>query len=345
MLSRLFIRNYALIKSLEITMDKGLNIITGETGAGKSILLGALGMLMGNRADSKSLYDESEKCIIEGEFEISSYNLEEMFDEENLDYEGTCIIRRELSQGGKSRAFINDTPVNLETLKNITSRLIDIHSQHDTIQLGSSNYQLDIVDILAENQNLKEKFKESFKRFRQSEKKYNELIENSSAFKKEYDFDKFLFDELEKANLESGEQENLEAELNINENAEEVKTKLSEVSFILSDSEQSVLSGLRNVNISINSISKYSEKYASLKERLDSSVVELKDIVAEVEAEAENVAFDPEKIETIKERLSLIYSLQKKHTVRTVEELVEIRNSLGAKLEKILNLDDEIQEP
>jgi DNA repair protein RecN (Recombination protein N) len=343
MLSRLFIRNYALIKSLEITMDKGLNIITGETGAGKSILLGALGMLMGNRADSKSLYDESEKCIIEGEFEISSYNLEEMFDEENLDYEGTCIIRRELSQGGKSRAFINDTPVNLETLKNITSRLIDIHSQHDTIQLGSSNYQLDIVDILAENQNLKEKFKESFKRFRQSEKKYNELIENSSAFKKEYDFDKFLFDELEKANLESGEQENLEAELNINENAEEVKTKLSEVSFILSDSEQSVLSGLRNVNISINSISKYSEKYASLKERLDSSVVELKDIVAEVEAEAENVAFDPEKIETIKERLSLIYSLQKKHTVRTVEELVEIRNSLGAKLEKILNLDDEIQ--
>jgi DNA repair protein RecN (Recombination protein N) len=344
MLSRLFIKNYALIKSLEITMDKGLNIITGETGAGKSILLGALGMLMGNRADSKSLYDENEKCIIEGEFEISSYHLAELFEEESLDYEGNCIIRRELSQGGKSRAFINDTPVNLDTLKTITSRLIDIHSQHDTIQLGSSNYQLDIIDILAENQNLKELFKEAYRKFRHSEKKYNELIENSAAFKKEYDFDKFLFDELVKANLEAGEQESLEAELNINENAEEVKTKLSEISFKLSDSEQSILSGLHSVNSSINSISKYSEKYAALKQRLDSSVVELKDILAEVETEAEGVIFDPEKIEAIKERLSLIYNLQKKHGVRTLEELIEIKKTLGAKLEKVLNLDDEIED-
>jgi DNA repair protein RecN (Recombination protein N) len=344
MLSKLFIKNYALIKSLEISLAQGLNIITGETGAGKSILLGALGLLMGNRADSKSLYDENEKCIVEGEFEISSYNLQELFDDENLDFEGTCIIRRELSQGGKSRAFINDTPVNLESLKRITSRLIDIHSQHDTIQLGSSNYQLDIVDILAENKSLKEKFQASYKQFKKAQDNYNELILSSSSIKKEYDFDKFLFDELTKAKLEDGEQEILESELAINENAEEVKTKLSEVTFILSESEQSILSGLYSINSSINSISKYSEKYVALKERLESSVVELKDILGEVENETESVSFDPSKIESIKERLSLIYSLQKKHSVRTVAELLSIQETLQKKLDKVLNLDDEIED-
>ncbi|HYG41031.1 MAG TPA: DNA repair protein RecN [Cytophagales bacterium] len=343
MLSKLFIKNYALIKSLEISLSEGLNIITGETGAGKSILLGALGLLMGNRADSKSLYDENEKCIVEGEFDISGYGLKELFEEESLDYEANCLIRREISIGGKSRAFINDTPVNLDTLKTISARLIDIHSQHDTLLLGSANYQLDIIDILCGNASLKKDFSEAYKTYKKSEEVYKNIIQESASFKKEYDFDKFLFDELEKAKLESGEQDSLETELNINEHAEEVKIKLSEITFLMNSADQSVLSGLYSVSNLISSLSKFSEKYNSLKIRIESAVIELKDISGEIESEAETIHYDPQKIEKIKDRLGLIYTLQKKHNVKSVDELIQIESALQLKLEKILNLDEEIE--
>lgn len=344
MLSKLFIKNYALIQSLEISLTKGLNIITGETGAGKSILLGALGLLMGNRADSKSLYDENEKCIVEGEFDISSYNLNDLFKQEDLDYEQVCTIRREISSGGKSRAFINDTPVNLDTLKSISGRLIDIHSQHDTIMLGSSNYQLDIIDILCDNLALKRDFIEAYKRYKRSEQEYRELVENSISLKREYDFDKFLFEELEKAELVADEQELLEADLNINENAEEVKIKLSEISFLLNNADQSILSNIYTVSTLINGLSKFSEKFQDLKNRIDSSLIELKDITSEIENEAESVFYDPLKIENIKERLSLIYTLQKKHSVSQISDLIKIQSDLHSKLEKVQNLEEEIAE-
>ena len=342
MLSKLYIKNYALIKNLEINFDEGLNIITGETGAGKSILLGALGLLLGSRADTKTLYDESEKCVVEGEFDISKYELRQIFEDEDLDYEQTCFIRREISAGGKSRAFINDTPVNLDALRKVATRLIDIHSQHDTILLGSNTYQLAIVDTLASNQALSKKFRAAFNLFKKEEQLYQNLLNDSVALKREYDFDKFLFEELQKAKLVAGEQDQLETELNVNEHAEEVKSKLAESSFQLSSSEPSVLSGLYGASSLLNSISKFSEKYLGLKSRVDSVIIELKDIVSEIEEEGESVSFDPEKIEQLKEKLNLIYSLQKKHNVSSVEALLEIQASLETKLEKVQNLDDEI---
>jgi DNA repair protein RecN (Recombination protein N) len=273
MLRSLLIKNYALIKHLEIQPEAGLNIITGETGAGKSIMLGAMGLLMGNRADTKALFDENEKCVVEGNFDISKLDLEAFFADLELDYEPACLIRREISPNGKSRAFVNDTPVTLDVLKTLGVYLMDIHSQHDTLLLNTNAYQLALVDAFAGNQTLAEKYLVSYKAFKSAEKALQALQSDADSLKKEFDYNKFLLDELVVAKLVGEEQAELEEELMILENAEEVKRKLGFAFEYLNNSDLSVLSLLKDANVALGSISGISEKYAALKERLNSSLI------------------------------------------------------------------------
>ncbi|MDO1448309.1 DNA repair protein RecN [Rhodocytophaga aerolata] len=344
MLTHLLIKNYALIEHLELKPDKELNIITGETGAGKSIMLGAIGLMLGNRADNKALFDTDEKCVIEGNFDVSVYKLKSFFEEEELDYDDTCIIRREISPSGKSRAFINDTPVNLETLKKIGSQLMDIHSQHDTLLLGSNIFQLSIVDNFAGNQKLIQQYKNLYKQFRKKEDIYRNLRDNASSAKKELDYHSFLLTELSEAKLERDEQERVEEELNLLENAEEVKIKLNAALEYLSNAEFSAIEGLRSAMSNLGQISNLSKPYEILRERTESCLIELKDIVSEIEREEMNVEVDPAKVDQLQDRLSTIYSLQQKHQVKTVEELLSIQAELAAKVSKVLNLDEEIEQ-
>lgn len=342
MLTHLLIKNYALIQQLEMKPNEELNIITGETGAGKSIMLGAIGLMLGNRADTKALFDTDEKCVIEGNFDISDYKLEPFFEEAELDYDTACIIRREISPSGKSRAFVNDTPVNLDLLKKIGSQLMDVHSQHDTLLLGSNVFQLSILDAYAGNQKLSQQYRQLFRQYRKKEEAYRTLVNNSSSAKKELDYNNYVLEELTTAKLEAGEQEKLEDELNLLENAEEVKTKLNTALEYLTNADFSVNGNLRSVVNTLGQISNLSERYAALKERTESCLIELKDIASETEREEMNVEFDPAKIEQIQERLSVIYHLQQKHQVKTVEELLAIQEDLSEKVNKILNLDEEI---
>lgn len=343
MLSYLLIKNYALIEHLELRPDAELNIVTGETGAGKSIMLGAIGLLLGNRADVKTLYNPGEKCVIEGHYDIGGYYIREVFEEEELDYEPTCIIRREISPAGKSRAFVNDTPVNLETLRRITSELMDVHSQHDSALLGSNEYQLQIVDTYAQNAPLLDRYKHDYRDFREKQHAYDRLLAEAKDIKKEFDYNSFLLDELAKARLSAGEQEELEQELNILENAEDVKQRLNLALSYLQDPEQSILSSLQGVLASLNAVSAFSPAYAQLRDRVQSALIELKDVAAEVESEEESVELDNEKIGTIQERLNLIYTLQTKHAARTVAELLGTQADLQRKVSKVLNLDEEIE--
>ncbi len=342
MLTSLLIKNYALIKHLEIQPQSGLNIITGETGAGKSIMLGAMGLLMGNRADTKALFDENEKCVVEGNFNISKLNLKQFFEDFELDYESLCLIRREISPAGKSRAFVNDSPVTLEVLKALGVYLMDIHSQHDTLLLNTNSYQLALVDTFAGNQSLLDVYGVSYKEFKTAEKALQLLRTNADAFKKEFDYNKFLLEELVVAKLVGEEQAELEEELMILENAEEVKRKLGFAYEYLNNAELSVLGLLKDANVALGSISGISEKYAGLKERINSSLIELQDISNEIESEDSKVETDDEKVIFLRDRLNAIFRLQQKHAVKTVAELFEIRNELELKVNKVVNLEQEL---
>ena len=344
MLTHLLIKNYALIQELEMPLSSHLNMITGETGAGKSIMLGAVGLLLGNRSDSKVLFQENEKCIVEGEFEIKEYNLKDIFKEAELDYEDSCIIRREISSGGKSRAFINDTPVTLDILKKIASRLIDIHSQHDTLLLASNAYQLTFIDGLAQNNSIRKEYQDLYRVFRSSEKKYQELVLQQQTLKKEADFIIFLVNELQQASFQEDEQEKIESELNVLEHAEEVKIHLHAALEQLANGEHSVQELVKNILQELTTISKYSSSYQTLRDRIESCLVELKDIAQELEDEKESIILDNEKIQLFQDRLSLIYTLQKKHQVNSLKELLIIQKDLEEKSEKIANIDEEVIE-
>ncbi len=340
MLQNLIIKNYALIEHLELSPDRSLNIVTGETGAGKSIILGAIGLLLGNRADTKTLYNPSEKCVIEGEFNISGYIIQNIFEEEELDYEEHCIIRREISPQGKTRAFVNDTPVNLETLRKVTSQLMDVHSQHDNLLLGANEYQLQIVDTFAQNNEILDKYKADYQAYNKANQVYQQLLIDAKESKKEFDYNSFLLDELQKAKLKTGELEVLEQDLNKLENAEEVKSKLTTAALYLNAPDQSIISFLSASVVSLNGISNYGEQYNQLRNRLQSCLIELKDVADEVESEAEEVELDNEKISTIQQRLDLLYNLFQKHQVKTDQELMEIQKDLEAKVSKVLNIDE-----
>lgn len=340
MLSHLLIKNYALIDELELTPDRELNIITGETGAGKSIMLGAIGLLLGNRADTRVLFNPEQKCVIEGMFVVSGYLIERIFDEEELDFADTCIVRREIGVSGKSRAFVNDTPVNLETLRRITSQLMDIHSQHDSILLGSNEYQLEIVDTYAQDDELMRQYRLDYQNYRTKKTHYDHLQTEASAMRKEFDYNNFLYEELMKAQLQSDEQETLEQELTILENAEEIKERLLLAYEYLENTEQSVIDFLKGTISNLTYISKLSDQYEQLLQRTQSSLIELRDLAEEISTEQERVEVDDARAETIRERLNLLYQLQTKHQVKDVSALIALRTELADKVSKVLNLDD-----
>lgn len=344
MLSHLLIKNYALIDELELTPDRELNIITGETGAGKSIMLGAIGLLLGNRADTKVLYNPEQKCVIEGSFGVSGYAIERIFEEEELDFSDTCIVRREISVSGKSRAFVNDTPVNLETLRRVTSQMMDIHSQHDSVLLGSNDYQLEIVDTYAQDDALLRQYRTDYQTYRAKRTVYDQLQAEASAMRKEFDYNNFLYEELNKAQLLPDEQETLEQELNILENAEEIKERLQLAYEYLDNAEQSVIDFLKGAVSNLSYISKLSDQYEQLQQRAQSSLIELRDLADEISTEQDNVEVDDARAETIRERLNLIYQLQTKHQAKDVADLIALRDELAQKVSKVLNLDDELAE-
>ncbi|MES2389830.1 MAG: DNA repair protein RecN [Bacteroidota bacterium] len=342
MLKSLLIRNYALIRELEITPSAHLNIITGETGAGKSIILGAVGLLLGNRAEGRSLLNEEEKCVVECVFDVKGYPVKSVFEEAEIDYEDSCIIRREISPAGKSRAFINDTPCTLDTLKLLGSRLMDIHSQHDSVQLGSNAYQLSILDTYGELQSQTSAYRLTYEAWRKADQVFRKLEEESKKDKKELDYNLFQLKELNKAKLVSGEQESLEAELNLLENAEEIRQRLGESVELLDSGEDTVISRLRTVKTNLSRLSEYGENFSKLSERTESVWLELRDIAGELDAIAEGIETDTTRSEEINERLSLLFSLQKKHGVADSEGLIEIRNQLAAQTAGLENMEESI---
>ncbi len=342
MLIHLSIKNYALIRQLELRPPAHLSVITGETGAGKSIMLGAIGLLLGNRADVKALWDENEKCITEGTFDISAYQLKDFFEEENLDYANQSVIRREISPNGKSRAFINDTPVTLEVMRKIGSRLMDIHSQHETLELGRQHFQLELIDSFAGNEKARNHFSSCWKNFLIAKKKYDELQTESSTLRQEADFINFQLDELSKAELKDGEQEKLESELLLLEHAEEIKTRLTNIVRQLGQSEYSVTGTLSEIKNEFQPIATYAKEYEQLLQRLESTRIELEDILAEVERANEKTEFDPPRAGQVNERLSLIYQLQQKHRLTSVGLLLEFQQTLQQKAARVTNLDDSL---
>jgi DNA repair protein RecN (Recombination protein N) len=340
MLTHLTIKNYALIKHLEFAPSSRFNVITGETGAGKSIMLGAMGLLLGNRADSKTLWDETEKCVTEGVFDITAYSLKNLFESENLDYENQTVIRREISPAGKSRAFINDTPVTLEVMRKIGSRLMDIHSQHETLELGTKSFQLNLIDSFAENTALRKEYSQHWKSFLEAQQAYAELMDESVALKKESDFITFQLDELVKADLKEGELENLESDLKILEHAEEIKTHFNSIIQQLERSDNSVSSVLSAVRNQLQSVASYSANYNQLLQRVESARIELDDILQEIEEAEEKIEFDPQRAEEIKDRVSILYQLQQKHRLQDIAQLMELRDALQLKADKTNNLDE-----
>ncbi len=344
MLKQLTIKNYALIEALTMEPSPHLNVITGETGAGKSIMLGAIGLLMGNRADTKVLWNEQEKCISEAVFDIPHLHLKKVFEEENLDFEDQTILRREINPGGKSRAFINDTPVTLEVLKKISSRLMDVHSQHETLQLGNHAYQLNVIDTYAANQKQFQHYQAAWITFGEAKRNLTSLKTKADQLRKEADYITFQLDELVKAKLEEGEQEKLESESKIQEHAEDIKRRLNLILDAVIRSELAGRGTLVEARSNIAAIANLSDHYEKLRQRMDSLILELDDLMDEVENEETNVDFDPERAEFIQERLSTFYKLQKKHNTNSVSELIRIQEKLQEQADVTESLDSSIKE-
>lgn len=344
MLKRLTIKNYALIRSLEMEPAAGLNVITGETGAGKSIMLGAIGLLTGNRADTKILWDPKQKCITEGVFDIAPYRIHEVFDRYELDYEDLTVIRREISPAGKSRAFINDTPVTLDVMRHIGGLLLDIHSQHENYLSGQLGFQLNLIDTFAGNEKVRNAYAASWIAYVRAKQHYEQLSEHAATIRKEEDYIRFQLDELVKAKLQEDEQSALEAESQVMDHATEIRDKVMQATALLTESEYSVTTSLTTVRNLIQSIASYSEAYAFLLQRVDSLRIELNDIAGEIERIGELVDFDPDRAALVKERLDLIYRLQKKHGVQTVAELIQIQETLQQQADQATNLDAELAE-
>ncbi|SNC67522.1 DNA replication and repair protein RecN [Hymenobacter gelipurpurascens] len=342
MLVDLRIRNYALIEQLELRPSALLNIITGETGAGKSIMLGAIGLLLGNRADSRMLFDTEKKCVIEGQFNISSYQLQDIFEAEDLDYDTQCILRREISPAGKSRAFVNDTPVTLETLRNIGANLMDIHSQHDTLLLGDAVFQLNLLDLYAGLVPTRAQYSNAHRQYRKLEADLKALEDQVAQANKELDYHTFLLSELEDARLDNENQEEVEQEVKQLEHAEEIKYKLTQAMQSLTESEYCVTSGLKEAATLLGQVSAYADSFKDLKQRLDSCLIELHDISDEIEAAERRTEGDPARIDELQGRLNVLYSLQRKHQVRDVVALLAVRSELRDKVGSVLNLDKQI---
>mgnify|MGYP005993678217 CR=1 FL=1 len=344
MLTQLSINNYALINHLSIDFSEGLSIITGETGAGKSILLGALGLVLGNRADLSSLKDTSTKCIVEAKVAISNYNLQDFFEQVDLDYDSETIIRREILPSGKSRAFVNDTPVTLSVLNELRTKLIDVHSQHQTMQLSDTNFQFSILDALAKNKERISSYKRGFFQLNKLNKELLELETEQKEANKQYDYNLHLFNELEEAKIEVEEQQELEEKLEKLNNIEDIKLNLSEALDISINEEVGIQNLLHTLENRLSKIAPFSKEYQNLSDRITSVKIEIDDIVAELESANENVDFNPNEAEEINDRLQLLYNLQKKHYVNNNKELLIIFEELSEKVAKVASADEVIQE-
>jgi DNA repair protein RecN (Recombination protein N) len=340
MLKSLSISNYALIDQLSMQPASGLSMITGETGAGKSIMLGAMGMLLGNRADTKVLLLEDRKCVVEAVFEIGSYKLQEFFELQDLDFDSTCIIRREISPNGKSRTFINDTPVLLDTLKTLGERLVDVHSQHDTLQLASGAFQLGLIDAYSQSKNELEAYRIAFKTFKSTQKKRTELANRATELKKEADFNAFQLEELHVLVLRVGEQSELESSQQILENAEEIKLRINEILQLLQDDQLGVMNAIDQINQGMQQLSKLAYVFDPLRARFQSLMLELRDIEENLSDEENKVEVDFEKLDQTRDRLSKIYLLQKKHGLSSIEELMSLERELTDKAFEVQNLDE-----
>ena len=343
MLKSLYIKNYALIDSLEIDFESGFSVITGETGAGKSIILGALSLILGQRADAKSIKQGESKCIIEGYFDISDYNLKDFFESHEIDYDSSCLLRRELLSTGKSRAFINDTPVTLGDLKELGSQLIDIHSQHQNLLLGDVRFQMQIVDILAGNRKILKEYQGAFNDYKKAQKALDELKRLLQKGKEEEDYFRFQYESLKTAALKAGEQEELEEELGTLNHAEEIKTALYKIHSLLTDDEHGIVLELKESLSTSQSLQKVYPKSEDIIHRLETSYIDLKDLGTEVERMGESIEFDPERLSFIQTRLDTIYTLQKRHSVDSVSELIAIYEDLGHKIESIDSSDEQLQ--
>ena len=336
MLRSLYIQNYALIEKLDITFERGFSVITGETGAGKSIILGAIGLLLGQRADVKAIRPGASKCVIEAQFDISAYGMQAFFEENDLEYDAECILRRDVYASGKSRAFINDTPVSLAQMKELGEQLIDVHSQHQNLLLNTEGFQLNVLDLLAHDEADLQTYQTLYKDWRQAERDLEKLKAEAEKNREDEDYLRFQLEQLEEAQLTSGEQDELEEEAEMLAHAEDIKAGLYEAGQTLNADEGGMLGLLRDCQ---NNMSNLREVYApagELAERLDSVYIELKDIAREIEDREETIEFNPERLNTVNERLNLLYTLEQKHRVDTVDELL-------AKLSAIVSSDEDIE--
>lgn len=344
MLSKLTISNYALINRLQVEFHKNLNTVTGETGAGKSIILGALGLIIGNRADLSVLKEKEKKCIVEGQFEIDSYALNAFFEKNDLDYDNPAILRREITPAGKSRAFINDTPVPLKILRELGLKLIDIHSQHQNLELGNQKFQLDLVDSVAASHKEFSIYKAAFSNYKATQKELAGLMENAEKAKANLDYFQFQYNQLEEARLEENEQEQLETELEQLTHAEDIKTALTETINLLDNESFSVLQNTKEGQKKLSKICDFYSEAKEITDRLESAAIELNDIHDEISLLTERVEFNPARIEEVNNRLSLIYSLQQKHSVTKIAELIVLKNDFEEKINRTVSFEEKISQ-
>lgn len=344
MLTSLKISNYALIDHLAMQPSAGLSMITGETGAGKSIMLGAVGLLLGNRADTKVLLHEEKKCVVEGIFDIRTYGLKEYFEELELDYEDSCIIRREISPNGKSRSFVNDTPILLDHLKTLGEKLMDVHSQHDTLLLGEGDFQLGLVDAFAQTGVDRAAYQQVFNEFKSGKKRLEELTRQAETLKKEFDFNQFQLNELSSLSLVAGEQEELEASQEILENAEDIKVKIQEILSLFQNEQFGVLQGMGQIQSSLQGLERLAQAFGTYRQRFQEAFIELKDLAESLADEDSTVEVVPEKLERTRERLSKIYQLQKKHGLQTIEELLALESHLADQVFQVQQVEDMLLE-
>ncbi len=342
MLRSLVIKNYALIEKLDIEFESGFTIITGETGAGKSILLGALSLILGNRADVAVLTDKTKNCVIEGRFDISKYHLEDFFRKNDIDYEAHTIIRRLINPSGKSRAFINDIPVNLTLLKELSQQLIDIHSQHNNLLLNNLGYQTLVIDSFAKQHNLLNEYRQDFKKYKNLQKHIEQLKQDKQKSKEELDYLSFQYEELNAANFSENEQEELENELEILTHAEEISSNLANVYHLLDNEELAIIAQLKEALISLEKIADYYPQAKDYAQRMASMQIDLNDISNEIEQQVEDILFDPARLEFVRTRLDLIYSLQQKHKTNSLADLISLKNNLGEKINKIESFENEL---
>ncbi len=343
MLTNLSIQNYALIDDVNVSFSDGFTTITGETGAGKSILLGGLSLVLGKRADLSSLKNEAQKCIIEAEFNISKYQMKGFFNTNDLDYEDDTILRREILPSGKSRAFVNDSPVTLDVLKGLGARLVDVHSQHQTLRLTENDFQLKVVDALAENKENLQAYKEHLELHKSASKALQDLMDFQANANKEHDYNSFLFKELEAAPLKIGIQEELESEYEQLNNVEQIMELLSEGHQLLNNEQLGVLGRLADLKRVFQNLSDFGSSYSALNERVQSIFIEADDIATELEHIKDGVEANPARLETVNGQLQQLYDLQKKHQVSSVEALIDIRNHLAEQVDAIENIEEKIK--